>query len=301
MAITRRLILTLLEDEPSHCRREGKIWKLAEVNVKDNAGTIIASREPKAGGDAAAEKAGNTEREKLTFDAATRIHRGRESLTIEEWIAEGGWPAEGKKDLGGQAVYLGITWKPTTAGVGVQPDVAFTSFHASDIWLDEAALDRAAGHQTRKHKDFIRSRWMPAWVDAVEYGKLGQATVTATLFGGMDPSLYADFRKGITALMNGAEDTLKHAGSTNMAAHGRILDVTQPSGDVPLGSSGIQIRFQADGITEGLRTGRVVRILPADWPKGMLPREEFVGDGACYSREDRFPNPDIFPKYELGQ
>ena len=146
---------------------------------------------------------------------------------------------------------------------------------------------------------------MPAWVDAVEYGEFGKATVIATLFGGMDPSLYAAFKKGTTAHMNGAEYTLKHAGSTygpaHMAVHGRILDVTQPSGDVPLGSSGIQIRFQADGITEGLRTGRVVRILPADWPKGMLPREEFVGDGATYSREDRFPNPNIFPKYELGQ
>jgi hypothetical protein len=292
--------LLLLEDEPSHCRREGKIWKLAEVDVKDNAGTIVASREPKAGGDAAAEKAGNTEREKLTFDAATRIHRGRESLTIEEWIAEGGWPAEGKKDLGGQAVYLGITWKPTTAGVGVREE-AFTSFHASDIWLDEAALDRAAGHQTRKHKDFIRSRWMPAWVDAVEYGKLGQATVTATLFGGMDPSLYADFKKGITALMNGAEDTLKHAdssyGPAHMAAHGRILDVTQPSGDVPLGSSGIQIRFETKAITEGLRPGRVVRVRPHDWPQVQVPREEFVGGFGIKNHEERFPPPTIFPTY----
>ena len=45
----------------------------------------------------------------------------------------------------------------------------------------------------------MRSRWMPAWVDAVEYGKFGRATVTATLFGGMDPTLYADFKKGIPA------------------------------------------------------------------------------------------------------
>ena len=38
----------LLEDEPSHCLREGKVWKLKEVDVQNNEGMIVASREPKA-------------------------------------------------------------------------------------------------------------------------------------------------------------------------------------------------------------------------------------------------------------
>ena len=42
--------LILLEDEPSHCLREGKVWKLKEVNIKDAAGIIIARRESKTGG-----------------------------------------------------------------------------------------------------------------------------------------------------------------------------------------------------------------------------------------------------------
>ena len=50
----------------------------------------------------------------------------------------------------------------------------------SDIWLDDTATQRAAQIQTEVHKAFIRSRWMPAFVDAVEYGKFGRATVTAT-------------------------------------------------------------------------------------------------------------------------
>ena len=45
---------------------------------------------------------------------------------------------------------------------------------------------------------------MPAWMDAVEYGKFGHATVTVTLFGGMDPGLYADFQKGSRVLANGS-------------------------------------------------------------------------------------------------
>jgi hypothetical protein len=276
----------LLEDEPSHCRREGMVWKLKEVDLKNNEGMIVATREPKADGDAKASE------ENLTFDAATRIWRGRECLGIGDLIAEGIWPADGKKSLGGQAVLLGITWKPT-------PDGVFTRFHISDIWLDDIAMQRAAQNQTETHKAFIRSRWMPAWVDAVEYGKFGHATVTATLFGGMDASLYADFQKDTQVLMNGSENTLKHAGGgygpAHMASKGTMLDVTTASGDVPLGSSGIQIKFETDLIIEGIRPTRVVRVRPASWPQLQVPREEYLGDGT--SAEDRFPTPAVFPKY----
>jgi hypothetical protein len=128
----------LLEDEPSHCQRVGLVWKLKEVEIKNHAGMIIATLEPKKGGDAKATE------EKLTFDAATRLWRGRESLSIEELIAEGAWPADGKKSLGNQPVQLGITWKPT-------PDGIFTRFHISDIWLDDASMQRAAKNQTETH------------------------------------------------------------------------------------------------------------------------------------------------------
>ncbi|TLD70439.1 hypothetical protein FEM03_11970 [Phragmitibacter flavus] len=278
----------LLEDEPSHCQREGLVWKLKELELsKNNEGLIVAIREPKAGGD------GKTGEEKLTFDAATRIWRGRESLTPADLVAEGIWPVSGKKSLDGQAVLLGITWKPT-------PDGVFTRFHISDIWLDEPATQRAAQVQTEVHKAFIRSRWMPAWVDDVEYGKFGRATVTATLFGGMDPSLYADFQKDSQVLMNGAENTLKHAGGAygpaHMASKGPVRDVTRSSGEVPLGSSGIQIKFETDLIIEGIRPARIVRVRPASWPHVQVPREEYLGDGS-FTHEDRFPTPSMFPKY----
>jgi len=277
----------LLEDEPSHCQREQLVWKLSELEIKNHEGMILASRVSKQDGDDKASE------ERLTFDAATRIWRGRECLGVDDLIAEGIWPTNGKKLLDGQAVLLGITWNPTPGGV-------FTRFHISDIWLDDAAMQRAAQNQTERHKAFIRSRWMPAWVDAVEYGKFGRATVTATLFGGMDPTLYADFEEGIQVLMNGAENTLKHAGGAygpaHMASKGGILDVTKLSGDVPLGSSGIQIRFETDLIIEGIRPGRVVRVRPVGWPQVDVPREEYLGDGS-FSHEDRFPTPAIFPKY----
>lgn len=276
----------LLEDELSYCQRTGKFWKLKEVDLKPNSGMIIASREPKENGD------GQPRLESMTFDAATRFWRGRERLGLEDLVAEGFWPASGKKSLDDLVVQLGITWKPTPSGV-------FTQFHISDIWLDDTAIQRTARNQTETHKAFIRSRWMPAWVDAVEYGKFGRATVTATLFGGMDESLYADFRKDVSAMMNGVENTLKHAGGNygpaHMASRGSILQVTKTEGEPPLGSSGLQIRFETDLIIEGIRPGRVVRIRPGNWPQVNLPREEFIGDGS--NPEARFPTPAIFPKY----
>ncbi len=276
----------LLEDEPSFCLRNGLVWKLKEVELQNSAGMILASREHREGSD---EKPST---ESLPFDAATRIWRGREMLLIEDMISEGIWPAQGKKSLDSQVAMLGITWKPT-------PDGVFTRFHISDIWLDDDSMHRAARNQTEVHKAFIRSRWMPAFIDNVEYGRFGRATVTATLFGGMDASLYADFKKDVPAMMNAVENTLKHThgayGPAHMASGGTILDVTQLPGEAPTGSSGIQIRFETDLIIEGIRPGRVVRIRPNSWPQVQVPREEFLNDAS--SLEERFPTPAIFPKY----
>ncbi len=278
----------LLEDEPSHCLRTGKVWKLAEVEIKNKQGMIVARRESREAGDTQAEE------ETMTFDAATRIWRGREFLGVEEMIADGEWPASGKKNLEDQAVLLGITWKPT-------PGSVFTRFHISDIWLDDAAIQRAARHQNETHKAFIRARWVPAFVDAVEYGEFGTATVTATLFGEIDDSLYTDFKKDSRALMAASENTLKHwaggtAGTAQMASKGPITEVIKAEGAVPLGSSGIQIKFETDLITEGIRPNRVVRLRPASWPDLHVPREEYLRDHKA-THEERFPTPDVFPKY----
>jgi hypothetical protein len=162
-------------------------------------------------------------------------------------------------------------------------------------------MKRAAHKQAESHKTFIQGRWMPAWIDAVEYGKFGRATVTATLFGGMAASLYADFKKGIHALMNAGENTLKHtkggtAGPSQMAARGTLIDVTKIAGAVLLGSSGVQIRFETDLITEGMRPGRGVRVRSGSWPDLEVPREEYLSDGPG-GIDERFPTPAIFPRY----
>jgi hypothetical protein len=93
---------------------------------------------------------------------------------------------------------------------------------------------------------------------------------------------------------------LKHAaghyGPGHVASSGKIVAVTKASGEIPLGSSGIQIQFETDLITEGIRPTRVVRIRPADWPDVHVPREEYINGGGS-SIDERFPSPAIFPKY----
>lgn len=276
----------LLEDESSFCLREGLIWKLKEVVLQPKELVMMASREPKVAG------AGPSADEKLTLDGATRIWRGRECLGVADMVADGTWPASGKKALDSQPVLLGIVWRPT-------PESVFNQFHISDIWLDDTAIQRATQQQTERHRALVRSYWMPAWVDHVEYGKFGRATVTATLFGGMDPALYADFKRDTPGLMAGAENTLKHTagayGPDHMASSGVIQAVT-PTGAASIGSSGIQIRFETDLVIEGIRPGRVVRVRPASWPRVAVPREEYLNDGGS-GLEERFPSPAIFPKY----
>ena len=175
---------------------------------------------------------------------------------------------------------------------------AFTRFHISDIWLDDKSIEHAAYFQTEKHNTFIRSRWMPAIVDDIAYGKFGRATVTATLFGGMDSTLYDDFKKDGSGQINGAENTLKHTaghyGPGHMASSGKFIQIEKISGKIPLGSSGIQVQFETDLIIEAIRPGRVIRIRPDRWPKMQIPREEYLFNN---SPEDRFPTPAIFPKY----
>ena len=281
--------ILLLEDEPSHCKRNGLVWKLKEVNLNNLAGAIVASRQPKDG------VGTEVEPQTMTFDAATRIWRGRESIRISDLIEEKAWPEKGKQDLSDQAVLLGITWKPAP-GDGLSG--AFTSFHISDIWLDEQSIDHAAYFQTQKHNSFIRTRWLPAFVNEVKYGKFGQATASLTLFGGMDQALYDDFKNDIGGQINGAENTLKHTashyGPGHMASNGTIVEVTKQEGKVPLGSSGIQIDFKTDQIIEAIRPGRVVKVRPDSWPKSQIPREEYLFNN---SPENRFPTPAIFPKY----
>lgn len=265
----------LLEDGPSLCLREGKAWKLTEIEINGSEGKLVASLDREEGGHGLGGK------HSLTIDQSTRIWRGRELLGMADLIADETWPAEGQKSLDGQAVQMSLTWHPR---------YLYQEFHVADLWLDETAMALATERQRGINVRHIRMRWMPAKVDAVSHGEFGDATVTLTLFGGMDDSLYADLKANSGAQVAVSEDTLRTYWPNHDGMDGRIIAVERVT-EPPWGSSGIQVQFQTRLVLEGFRPGRIVRIRSHAWPKVKPPVEELIK-----GFKDRWPTPDIFKK-----
>lgn len=141
----------------------------------------------------------------------------------------------------------------------------------------------------RQRQIHIRHRWMPAWVDSVEYGKIGHANVT--LFGGMNESLYADFKPGSGRQMSAAENTLRAYWENHDGMEGKIESVERSKSEAPFRGSGIQIKFSTNLILEGFRPGRIVRIRPNPWLKVKPPKEEQIN-----GLKDRWPSPGGFAR-----
>lgn len=270
----------LLEDGPSLCLREGKAWELKEIDIQGDQGHLVASlrREP--------DGKGLGGEHKLTIDGSTRIWRGRELIGMDEMIGEGTWPRQGKKGFDDQSVQVSLTWHPR---------YLYQQFHVADIWLDDDAMREATERQRQIHRRHIRTRWMPAFVDSIEYGQFGSAKVRATLFGGMDDSLYEEFRPGAGGKMAAAEDTLRTWWPDHDGMDGKIVSVQRATEPPPLGSSGIQMEFEVSLILEGFRPGRIVRVRPGSWPNIKPPVEERVRDFS-----DRWPSPSIFLNQTIG-
>ena len=141
----------LLEDEPSHCLREGLVWKLKEVEIKNREGMITRHPRTQAGRRRQGQRGKDDLRLRHPHLARQRMPRGC------RMIAEGTGPPRGRNRSAASPSSSASLGSP-------RPMACFTRFHISDIWLDDTAMQRAAHHQTETHKAFIRSRWMPAWM-----------------------------------------------------------------------------------------------------------------------------------------
>lgn len=176
----------------------------------------------------------------------------------------------------GQLVQMNLTWA-TLYGPG-------RVFH---IWLDEESRALASARQIERHRNHIRERGVPGWVDAVDDEK---QIVTVTFFDGLDRTLFKDF--GIIVpeplgwpTSGGAKNDLEPKGTLAVAR--RSLMTYDPLNDrkggnilmtskVPIrpGCSGIQIQVQCGLLLEGYRPGEVVRFFPAAWKFVAVPKEE---------------------------
>jgi len=176
----------------------------------------------------------------------------------------------------GETVLFNLTWG-TLYGPG----------RITDVWLDEPARALVTANQLERHRNHIRERGLPGWVNDVDDDA---QIVTMTFFGGVDSKLLDELTltnsdkigwplskepenqsapKGTIAV---ARESLMTYDPVNDRKGGNILDIKR----IPIepGSSGVQIRVKCDMLLEGYRPRRIVRFYPATWKVTALPKEE---------------------------
>ncbi len=242
-----------IEDDFTYRARQQQLWQIDAVDLVTRKLVATLQHDGQAVG------------KPQTFDLqeSSRIYRDRGFATLTELQP-------------GQLVLFNLTWA-TLYGPG----------RIVELWIDEASRLFAAEHQRSRHRQHVRERGLPGWVDAVDDE---QQIVTLTFFGNVDPALFKELThinpepfgwphskpeknpnapKGSIAV---SRDSLMTYDPVNDRKGGNILDIAK----VPLepGSSGVQIRVQCDMLLEGFRPRRIVRFFPATWKVVALPREE---------------------------
>lgn len=236
-----------LEDDFSYYQSRGQAWKIVAVDLKK--GKLDVTPDGKT------VKDGITGPYTFDIDSVTRVWKDRRLVDVTDVAA-------------GQVVQLNLCWAQGSQN---------KEFGVSDIWLDDASRAFATELQRRRHVRYQQQRWVPGWIDHVELFDFGGAEITITLFGGMDPSLYADLKatKDTGFWVATAETTLRtwfHRGDRKV---GKVLDWKEAENPPP-GSSGIQLRLKFAEVLEGYRVGRCVRVKCERWAFVTMPPEERV-------------------------
>ncbi|MBI1246634.1 hypothetical protein GC197_02175 [bacterium] len=224
-----------LEDDFTYYRNKKQLWEVDAVDLQKMKLQLV-SKSP--------EKDESTKIE-LDLTPATRVFVGQKVGKLVDIQP-------------GQQVLFNLTWA-TLYGTG----------RCTDLWLDEEARDIAAAQQLEQHRLHQKYRGLAGIIDAVDNQK---RILTITLFDGIDEKLLEDFQKDRTAHVFVAEPTLQTYDQVNDRKSGPILSRTEV--EKRPGSSGVQIQVQPQLLLEGYRPGRIVRVMPTNWPLVTLPTEE---------------------------
>jgi hypothetical protein len=236
-----------LEDDFSYYLRRGQSWKVVGVDLKK--GKLDVTPTGKL------VKDGITEKATFDIDPVTRVWKDRRLVDLTDLSA-------------GQVVRFNLGWSQGSR------DKEFT---VSDVWVDDASRAYATELQRRRHVRYQQQRWVPGWIDGVELFDFGGAEITVTLFGDMDPSLYADLKATRDAgfWVAAAETTLRTWFHRADRKVGKVLDWKETA-NPPAGSSGIQMKLKFAEVLEGYRPGRCVRVKCERWAFVTMPPEERV-------------------------
>ena len=236
-----------LEDDFSFYNSRGQNWKVVSIDITKGKLNVAPVGEKTRDGI-------NTP---YTFDIddITKVWKGRTLVALADIAPE-------------QIVQFNLGWSPGWR------DREFT---VSEIWLDEESRRFATDLQRRRHIKCQKQRWLPGWIDSIEDNDYGGGTLTLTLFGGMDPSLYADLKaaqdKGYHVAV--AEKTLRTWFHRSDRKLGNVVDWKETENPPP-GSSGIQITMRFTELLDGYRPGRCVRLKCDNWAFVTIPSEERV-------------------------
>ncbi len=242
-----------LEDDFSYYARQNQIWKIDSVNLAGKTLTATLYLE----------------------DTAIGKPKQFDLLTSTLVLTENGF-GNLESLQAGQLVQFNITWA-TLYGPG----------RILEIYLDEPSRKLATTQQLERHRNHVRERGLPGWIDAVDDEP---QIVTITFFGGVEARLF-DELTGINEEPQGwpfsfpeddpkapkggiavARECLMTYDPVNDRKGGNILSIKQ----VPIepGSSGVQIQVKCGMMLEGYRPRHIVRFYPATWKVDALPSEE---------------------------
>jgi hypothetical protein len=242
-----------IEDDFSYHARRDQSWRIDGIDLDEMKLTATLLAKGKPIGDAKI----------FDFTSSTVVYQGN------------GFSSLGSIQSG-QETQLNLTWV-TLYGPG----------RVIDIWLDQQSRELAVGRQLERHRNHIRQRGVPGWIDAVDDDK---QTVTLTFFDGLDPTLFKDFGIIVTEpfgwpTSGGAKNDLEPKGTLAVAREtlmtydpindrkgGNIIETNKFP--IEPGSSGVQIVVECGLLLEGHRPGEVVRFYPACWDVVALPKEE---------------------------
>ena len=236
-----------LEDDFSFYQRRGQGWSVVSIHTAKGKIDVIPT----------GEKVKDGINSPYTFDIneTTKVWRGRTLVELSE-IAPS------------QIVRFNLSWSQGWR------DKEFT---VSEIWLADDSRQQATDLQRRRHLRYQKQHWIPGWIDSVEDNDFGGGIVTLTLFGGLDPSLYAELKatqeKGFGVAV--AEKTLRTWSHRSDKKIGQVLEWKEIANPPP-GSSGIQVRMKFSELLDGYRPGRIVRVKCHDWIFVTMPPEERV-------------------------
>ncbi len=146
----------------------------------------------------------------------------------------------------------------------------------SDIWIGAETQKLATERQRTAHKDFLKARGLPAWIDRVDGKKLtvslfGDPAGLAALFKdeGIDPQVWAKEHRFVRTVVANAE--LRSYNPPVDGENSMVVDFQSVPTD-RYGLSGVRWGIEPALLLEGFRKGRVVRLFASPaWPVKDMP------------------------------